>query len=346
MEKSNQPNISELLESSRLRVTDVCDMPPEILYVGDSVIGTLGNFSASTGKAKSKKTFNITAIVAAAMIGGTVLRYRANLPTDKSRILYVDTEQSPYHCIKVMQRILRLAALPLDCQPANLEFLALRKHTPHTRIAIIEQAIYGTENLGLVIIDGIRDLAYDINSPSEATNLITKLMQWTDERQIHIHTVLHQNKSDDNSRGHIGTELNNKAETILQIAKDSINKDMSIVSAVHIRAMEFEKFAFRINDDALPELAEDYVPDGEVAPKGFDYQELTSEQHREALAETFSKKESLGYGELIGALKEGYGSIGYQYGRNKITALKVFLSNKLMIVQEGKAYRFNPNFYY
>lgn len=183
--------VAVLWQSSRLKITDSFATPPEVLNVGDSVIGTLGNFSASTGKAKSKKTFNITAIVAAAMVNGTVLRYRANLPADKAKILYVDTEQSPYHCIKVMERILRLAGLPLDRQPNNFEFLALRKHTPQTRIAIIEQAIYGTENLGLVIIDGIRDLAYDINSPSEATTLISKLMQWTDERQIHIHTVLH-----------------------------------------------------------------------------------------------------------------------------------------------------------
>lgn len=187
-------------QSSRLKITDSFTTLPEVLNVGDSVIGTLGNFSASTDKAKSKKTFNITAIVAVAMVNGMVLRYRANLPPGKTKILYVDTEQSPYHCIKVMERILRLAGLPLHRQPDNFEFLALRKHTPQTRIAIIEQAIYGTENLGLIIIDGIRDLAYDINSPSEATTLISKLMQWTDGRQIHIHTVLHQNKSDDNSR--------------------------------------------------------------------------------------------------------------------------------------------------
>lgn len=339
-------DIAVLWQSSRLKITDKFATPPEILNVGDSVIGTLGNFSASTGKAKSKKTFNITAIVAAAMMNGTVLRYRANLPEGKTGILYIDTEQSPYHCLKVMERIFRLAGLPLSSQPDNLEFLALRKHTPETRIAIIEQAIYHTDGLGLVIIDGIRDLAYDINSPSEATTLISKLMQWTDERQIHIHTVLHQNKSDDNSRGHIGTELNNKAETILQIAKDELDTDISVVSAVHIRAMGFEKFAFRINGEALPELVNDYEPDREASQKGFDYKELTGEQHRKALAEAFRQKDNPGYGELLTALKHGYESIGYTFGRNKITALKVFLSNKRMILQENKTYRFNPDFYY
>ena len=39
--------------SVHLKVTDTYDTPPEILWVNGSTIGTLGNFSASTGKAKS-----------------------------------------------------------------------------------------------------------------------------------------------------------------------------------------------------------------------------------------------------------------------------------------------------
>ena len=52
-------------------------------------------------------------------------------------------------------------------------------------------------------------------------------MQWTDDRQIHIHTILHQNKGDENARGHIGTELNNKAETVLLVEKDKNDCDIS-----------------------------------------------------------------------------------------------------------------------
>jgi len=345
-EQNTESEIIVLWESARLHVTDEFAEPPEVLNIGESVIGTLGNFSASTGKAKSKKTFNVCAIVAAAMVNGTVLRYRARLPSTKSKILYIDTEQSPYHCIRVMERILMLAELPLDRQPDNLEFLALRKFTPEVRIAIIEKAIYSTNGLGLVIVDGIRDLAYDINSPSEATTLISKLMQWTDERQIHIHTVLHQNKGDDNSRGHIGTELNNKSETILQIAKDQFDKDISIVSAVHIRAVEFEKFAFRINELALPELIEDYEPNKTAPKKGFDYKSLTELQHREALESAFAHTVEHNYTTLIESLQRGYESIGYCYGRNKIIELNVFLTNKRMIVKEGKKYRYNQEFHY
>ena len=58
----NKEDFAALWKSIRLKVTDTYDVPPEILWVNGSTIGTLGNFSASTGKAKSKKTFNISAI--------------------------------------------------------------------------------------------------------------------------------------------------------------------------------------------------------------------------------------------------------------------------------------------
>ena len=43
--------------------------------------------------------------------------------------------------------------------------------------------------------------------------------------------MLHLNKGDDNTRGHIGTELNNKAETVLQITKSTQDGNISEVKA-------------------------------------------------------------------------------------------------------------------
>jgi hypothetical protein len=347
-EQTKNQKIAILWQASRLMLTDKCDVAPEILRVHGSPIATLGNFSASIGKAKSKKTFNVSAIVAATLRNGTVLQYAAELPENKQKILYVDTEQSPYHCQKVMKRIVRMAGLSEDKHPKNLQFLALRKYTPEIRIAIVETAIYNTEGLGLVIIDGIRDMVYDINSPGESTRIISKLMQWTDERQIHIHTILHQNKADENARGHIGTELNNKAETVLEVAKDKFDGNISTVQAIHIRAMDFQPFAFHINEDALPELVDGYSFDkNKSESQFFDYSELKDEQHREALEATFSESEQYGYSELMKALKRGYAAIGCVYGENKLGKLKTFLENKRMIVKDAaKKYGFNPDYHY
>ena len=335
-----------LWQASRLDLSEDYEKAPEILKVRGSVIGTLGNFSASIGKAKSKKTFNVCAIVAAAITGSTMLNYSASLPPERRRILYVDTEQSRFHCKRVLCRILRLAGLPTDAHPPLLEFLCLRGYATKERLRKIEAAIYDLDDLGLVVIDGIRDLAHDINSPGEATDLITKLMQWTDERRIHIHTVLHLNKGDDNTRGHLGTELNNKAETVLQITKDDFDRDISSVAAMHIRDRDFEPFAFRINADALPELVEDYRPRPTTAAKSFDYAEVGEAKHREALELLFSETDRISYSSLIGRLQSSYAAIGHSFGINKAKQLKVFLENKRMIVKEDRFYRYNPEFHY
>ena len=45
------------IKESTISVSNTYENSSEVLKIGDSVIGTLGNFSVSIGKAKSKKTF-------------------------------------------------------------------------------------------------------------------------------------------------------------------------------------------------------------------------------------------------------------------------------------------------
>lgn len=71
--------LSDILSASQIRATDTYETPPQIIWIDNSTIATLGNFSASTGKAKSK-TFNVSAIVAASLAGKQVLNYRAHSP--------------------------------------------------------------------------------------------------------------------------------------------------------------------------------------------------------------------------------------------------------------------------
>lgn len=154
------------------------------------------------------------------------------------------------------------------------------------------------------------------------------------------------NKGDDNTRGHIGTELNNKAETVLQITKSQQDGNISEVKAMHIRDREFDPFAFRINDNALPEIVDDYVFQQPKQDRNFPLTELTEQQHREALENGFGKQVVQGYSNVIAALKQGYASIGYERGRNVLVSLNKFLVNNRMIVKEGKGYRYNPDFHY
>lgn len=331
-----------------MRAADACEQSPAVLRVDGSVIGTLGNFSASIGKAKSKKTFNVAALTAAAMTNDTVLHYRASFPEGKRGILYIDTEQGRPHCQQVLRRILRLAGLPEEQDPDNLVMLTLRKFPPDLRLAIVDHAIGTIPHLGLVIIDGIRDLLYDINSPKEATDIISRFMQWTDDRQIHIHTILHQNKNDENARGHIGTELNNKAETVMQIEVDKEERSISVVEAIHIRDREFEPFAFRINSETLPELVEPYQPRkrgaGRPAKGAFDpARDIPEDVHRAALDAVFAEGSIGSYREYQERLKKGYELQGVKFGGNHATKVAAFLREQQMVIREDNAYLLNPD---
>ena len=350
--------LNQLWKTYQLKVTDEFTKSSEVLFCNGSAIGTLCKFflrfttealrdnSASTGKAKSKKTFNVSAILAAALTNGEILRYIAEFPDDKRTILYFDTEQSPHHCQRVMKRALQLAGLPLDSHPKNLIFSQLRALTPEIRLELIDNAITNTPNVGLVIIDGIRDLMFDINNAIESSRLIGKLMEWTDKYQIHIHTVLHLNKSDDNVRGHVGTELNNKAETVLQVCKSSTDSEVTEVSASCIRSMDFPPFAFIVNEAGLPEIANDYTVSKQTMVQTFSYSELTPEQHRQALEMAFSDGAIKGCQNCEDSIKRAYAACGFPYGDGKVTKLKSFLMNKRMVVRENGTYSYNPDFYY
>lgn len=77
--------LESYLRQGEIKASEKPPVPPQVLWVGDCTIATFGNFSASTGKAKSKKTFNITAMVAAALTNSTVLNYRASFQKERDK---------------------------------------------------------------------------------------------------------------------------------------------------------------------------------------------------------------------------------------------------------------------
>ncbi len=337
-----QPNnmIAEYANASLLDMSYNYKNPPQIIWVENSSIATLGNFSASTGKAKAKKTFNVSAIVAAALANSCVLKYRANLPGGKHRILYVDTEQSRYHCHNVYERILKLAGLPADSNNENLDFSCLRERTPEMRIKIIDYLLAKRNDYGLVIIDGIRDLLLDINNATESAYVIGKMMEWSTMYNLHIHCVLHQNKGDNNSRGHIGTEMNNKAETVLVITKQPDRPENSTVEAAHIREKEFTPFAFTVNDAGLPEMVDGFVAD-ELPQRvnRIKFKDLTMEQHKEALGIAFAEGKICGYKTIVNQLMKSYEQIGFKRGWNVfVDGLKFLINDLKLVVKQDKFY--------
>jgi hypothetical protein len=258
-------NLSDLIELHRIDPNVVISEPEAVLTISDPDIlnynsgrplATLGNFSCLIGKAKSRKTSLLIAFIVAYLMRACTL---SNIKgSGEGKAVLFDTEQSPYH----VHRFVKSVANQLtEDQLKNFEVFTLRTLAPAQRLAFIDYYLKTTENIGIALIDGIRDLlSHGINDETEATEITTKLLQWTGDYNIHIMTVLHQNKNDLNARGHIGTEIVNKAETTLSVAKNKQNKDISEVTAEYCRNMDFEPFAFTMDQDFRPVLVDLAAP--------------------------------------------------------------------------------------
>lgn len=76
-------------------------------------------------------------------------------------------------------------------------------------------------------------------------------MRWSSEYDNHILCVLHSNPGGEKARGHLGSALLRKSETVMLVKADG---DTSVVSPQYCRNEPFTEFAFQINASGLPEL--------------------------------------------------------------------------------------------
>ena len=67
-------------QDAQIDISKEIPVHPVAIYIGDSPACTFGNFCASIGNPKGKKTFNVSSIVAAALTNSTALKYRGNMP--------------------------------------------------------------------------------------------------------------------------------------------------------------------------------------------------------------------------------------------------------------------------
>jgi hypothetical protein len=242
-------DIPAMLVKYKIDPTKKIEKPRIILSCQDSPLATIGNCSLIIGKAKTKKTFLITSIAAAAICGQCSISCITGELSGIDVIL-IDTEQAPYHLQRTVDRIIRQTG---DTIPENFTAYGLRPLKALERVQIIENIVNNLKRPALIIIDGLRDLlTQGINDESEATEIMSKILRWTYEKECHIMLVLHQNKGDFNARGHIGAEATNKSETVLSVARDQRNRDISIVTAEYCRDIDFPPFCFNISEEGLP----------------------------------------------------------------------------------------------
>ena len=233
------------LSKLEIHFADEIPEPEPILKQGEALIMSRGNISAIKGKAKSRKSFLSSILVASAfgnesfglqsgMIGGTVL--------------LIDTEQAAAHVQKIVKRIYKLCGWRYENE--NMKVLALREFSVRERQIILEKAIRDYRP-DFVILDGAVDIINDFNNAEESKQVIGLLMRLSTEFNCHICGVLHEGKGNGELRGHYGAEALNKSETVMQVERQN---ETSLVTANATRNFPFEDFSFFVASDGLPML--------------------------------------------------------------------------------------------
>lgn len=299
---------------------------------------TFGNFSCISGAAKSRKTFLATALILAYILGEFLDSKLFRGDSTKNKVIQFDTEQGRSKGVDHLR--IKHSVSPLVAE--HLQVYSLRPYNYKERLHMVETVIYGTKDLGLVVIDGIRDLIADINNIEESCMLVEKLMKWSQELDIHIICVLHTNKRDNSVRGHIGTEVINKAETTIEVVKDSKEKFVSVVKPKYTRGEEFEEFAFGVNDKKLPTLAEGFGKTESIKPEN-----IPIETHTQVVTSIFNRHKDLSANKLEGYLQAAYDEQGVSIGLVKAREFKDYLILKKMIAntndesRNGSSHKYN-----
>ena len=347
MALSKDDIIKEIVEKSYLNANCEFKHPPTCLEIsgqyGKQIFASLGNFSTILAPPKVGKTTVTGVLVGGLLTGKNVSNFIPSLPIEKNVVVWIDTEQGSPECVKTIRSICKQISGNETEHPANLIFSSLRKHSKDVRLNAIEYILETTDNVGFLVIDGVRDLVSSINNEIEATLIADKLLKWSQEYNIHILTILHQNKGDDNARGHLGTELMNKAETVANLKRGDNNGTRTTIFEPKLtRHKEFEAFAFTVGDDGIVIQAE--IKSKEFEPKNPTVEQLTVEEITDTITATFNKCKNLPYAKCWEGLQQSLLSTHkISFGVVKAKDLLTFLNKNNYIIQNELTKHYFPN---
>lgn len=223
--ETKSSNIGDRLAERRFVITNRPEQPEPRFYIGGAGCITPGNLAAVSAAAKAGKSAFIDAMIAAPMApepqGCDCLGVSARNPGGLA-VVHLDTEQCLADHWNLIDRALRRARI--DAPPSWLRSYCVTGFTiPEARESVavaMEQAAQECGGIFAVIVDGIADLCADLNDSGEANGLVCELHGLAIEYACPIIGVIHTNPGTEKTRGHLGSQLERKAEANLKLEKE------------------------------------------------------------------------------------------------------------------------------
>lgn len=220
-----------------------------------------------------------------------LLSFRKN-PLQDVTVCYVDTErnlteQFPY----ALQQILMMAGYNKEDTLAHFDFISLLQIPRKDRFLALTTYIKNVKDKYsghiVIILDVITDCIEDFNRSKDSMQLIDLMNENINTDNVTFLAVIHENPGQhtDKARGHLGTELMNKATTGIQIGfeKDGNRKPTNLIAMNVLKLRSGKKpepFYMRYCEEmnGLIEADEDFIDqDRQLRRKKADIMEIIAE---------------------------------------------------------------------
>ena len=181
--------------------------PDWILELAGKKVVSSGDISVMAAPTKGGKTTTMSLMAKVLVFGSELLGIKALRPM---RVAWIDSEQSKWKTHKIKERFQGTK---------GIDFYNSRGKTPSENWQILNYL--AAQKFEVIFIDGIADFMTDTNDLRESKEVTARLLALCDKFGTHFFTVLHLNKAkrgyEATLRGHIGTELQNKAQTVFEV---------------------------------------------------------------------------------------------------------------------------------
>lgn len=175
-------------------------------------------------------------------------------------VVYVDTErnlseQLPY----ALQSIQMKAGYDRADHPNNFQYISLLQINRKERFAALNEYLdhikKTTDNPLFIVLDVSTDCIEDFNKTDRSMELIDLMNMAINEHNVIFLCLIHENPKSDKARGHFGTELMNKASTVMQVGfeKDANQNDTDLIRVKYLKCRSTARhvpFYMRYSDEA------------------------------------------------------------------------------------------------
>lgn len=223
---------NELLNKLAERAFDVSNRPEKplaLLSFNGHTIGTPGNLLVVQAGIKGGKSGVVGAISAAFMTGSLqseadTLGFSAPDTCGKA-VLHWDTEQSRYDHdagIRLSLKRCKQETPPALFNSWSVADLSIEERRTAIDL-MIEHAVEDVGGVACLLIDGVADLVFDPNDPKESLETVAWLHAMAIKNDCLIVVVIHENPGSEEgkTRGHLGSQLARKAESLVRLVKDA-----------------------------------------------------------------------------------------------------------------------------